>query len=137
MKISKSLIKSQDEIKNGLVLRAVVNCYGEYWVEKVFITKRPYILRGAYGDKYFIVNKRDKYHNYIHVADLLGNGYSRLFKFSNRLDVKLSKAKDVFDFIFMITGEIIPECKQGLMLKEWNYEKTNMFRYDPWTQNAQ
>jgi len=123
MKVSKSLIKSQDEIKNGLVLRAVVNIHGEYWVENVFITKRPYILKGVDGDKYFIVGKRAKYDSYTHVADLLGHGYSRLFKFSNKLDVKLSKAKDVFDFIYIITGEVIPKYKQDLMLAEWNYER--------------
>ena len=111
-------ILKRKDIKTGTHLRCTINCEGLFSTERIHVQCVPYRKNTTVGREW-MVQKKSRYDNGYFVSYLLGYEYSRLLKFSHKMEAKLEKAVDVFDFIFILNGKSFSETEKHEMLDSW------------------
>jgi hypothetical protein len=123
--VKKRLIRNAKDVRNELVIRAVVNCLGHFWIEVHKIVKRPYVKKTVYGTKYLMIdiqtlNGFDYNDGVRHLNDQIGNkslGTTRLLRYSSRICNDLRAIDTVFDFMSYLGQDTSEQHREDLKAK--------------------
>lgn len=101
----KNWIKTEEDIPNGMVIRAVITGDGDKFVEILKVVKRPHTVNNSLYKNVRKIDVVDAsgWKDSFYVSDFLGYSASKSFKYSSKLLQKLKSITDIREFSAFIS----------------------------------
>lgn len=152
-------VKRLSDLKSGLYIRAVINCYGDFWPETVRVYGKPYVANEKNLGRTWKVKTDCKYSADYFCSSLSGSfsGYGRdkfrtaLIPFSNKVFDYLCQVTDLREFAEAINRVSISDdefdaAKVDFSLEQYMAEEREKYwerlsqeedrlRYESWEAN--